>query len=64
MANRVAAGTREPQRNLKAAASQRPEEACREQLSEVIEEWVLVRVSRGLPIPAIDGITVAVTDGE
>ncbi|MHC4134412.1 MAG: type II toxin-antitoxin system HicB family antitoxin [Planctomycetota bacterium] len=39
-------------------------EACREQLSEVIEEWVLVRVSRGLPIPAIDGITVAVTDSE
>jgi len=37
-------------------------EACREQLSEVIEEWVLVRVSRGLPIPAIDGITIAVTD--
>ena len=37
-------------------------EDCREQLSEVIEEWVLVRVSRGLAIPAIDGVTVAVTD--
>ncbi len=37
------------------------EAACRETLAEVIEEWVLVRVSRGLAVPAIDGITVAVT---
>jgi predicted RNase H-like HicB family nuclease len=36
-------------------------EACRDQLAEVVEEWVLVRVSRGLAVPAIDGITVAVT---
>ena len=36
-------------------------EACREQLAEVIEEWVLVRVSRGLTVPAVDGVTVSVT---
>ena len=39
-------------------------EDCREQLAEVIEEWILVRVSRGLPIPAVDGVTVAVTGGD
>jgi predicted RNase H-like HicB family nuclease len=37
-------------------------EKCRAQLAEVIEEWVLVRVARGLKVPAIDGIEVAVTD--
>jgi predicted RNase H-like HicB family nuclease len=35
--------------------------SCRDQLSEVIEEWVLVRLARGLPVPALDGLTVAVT---
>lgn len=39
-------------------------EACRRQLAEVIEEWVLVRVSRGLRVPALDGIEVAVTGGD
>lgn len=35
-------------------------EACREQLAEVVEEWVLVRVARGLRVPALDGVTVEV----
>ena len=39
-------------------------EACRQQLAEIIEEWVLVRVSRGLTIPTVDGVTVAVTDAD
>ena len=39
-------------------------EDCRRQLAEVIEEWVLVRVSRGLPVPAVDGVTVAVTGAD
>jgi predicted RNase H-like HicB family nuclease len=30
-------------------------EACRDQLAEVIEAWVLVRVARGLPVPKADG---------
>jgi predicted RNase H-like HicB family nuclease len=30
-------------------------EACREQLREVLEEWILVRVSRGLAVPVVDG---------
>jgi predicted RNase H-like HicB family nuclease len=28
-------------------------EACRRTLEEVVEEWVLVRVSKGLEIPAL-----------
>ena len=39
-------------------------EGCREQLAEVIEEWVLVRVSRGLSTPALDGVTVTVTGAD
>lgn len=35
-------------------------EACRDQLAEVIEEWVLVRVARGLSVPPIGGVTVSV----
>jgi predicted RNase H-like HicB family nuclease len=35
-------------------------ERCREQLAEVVEEWVLVRVARGLSVPALGGATVAV----
>jgi predicted RNase H-like HicB family nuclease len=35
-------------------------EACRRDLAEVIEEWLLVRVSRGLSIPSLDGATVKV----
>jgi predicted RNase H-like HicB family nuclease len=30
-------------------------EACREELREVLEEWVLFRVSRNLPLPVVDG---------
>lgn len=35
-------------------------ETCRDQLAEVIEEWVLVRVARGLSVPPIGGVTVSV----
>jgi predicted RNase H-like HicB family nuclease len=35
-------------------------EECREQLREVLEEWVLIRVSRQLAIPAVDGVTLQV----
>ena len=47
---------------LQGVLANAPTEAeCRDQLPEVIEEWVLVRVARGLDIPAIDGVTVSVT---
>ncbi|MBC7263715.1 MAG: type II toxin-antitoxin system HicB family antitoxin [Chloroflexi bacterium] len=31
-------------------------EACRDELEEVLEEWILFRVSRNLPLPVVDGI--------
>lgn len=33
-------------------------EACRSQLLEVVEEWVLVSVSRNLPVPRLDGVSI------
>lgn len=35
-------------------------EACREELREVLEEWVLVRVSQGLTLPVVDGQELAI----
>ena len=35
-------------------------EDCREQLREVLEEWVLFRVHRNLPLPVIDGIELTI----
>jgi predicted RNase H-like HicB family nuclease len=35
-------------------------EACRRELAQVVEEWVLVRVARGLTVPALGGAVVRV----
>jgi predicted RNase H-like HicB family nuclease len=35
-------------------------EACRDQLGEVVEEWVLVRVARGLSVPPLGDVKVTV----
>lgn len=35
-------------------------EECRNQLAEVIEEWVLVRVAKGLAVPPLGKIEVRV----
>jgi len=35
-------------------------EECREQLQEVLEEWILFRVSRNLPLPVIDDIQLSI----
>jgi predicted RNase H-like HicB family nuclease len=32
-------------------------EACREELQEVVEEWLLLRLRRGASIPVLDGAT-------
>jgi predicted RNase H-like HicB family nuclease len=29
-------------------------EACRDELAEVLEDWILVRVAQGLDLPVID----------
>lgn len=31
-------------------------EDCREELEEVLEEWILCRVSRQLPVPTVDNL--------
>ena len=35
-------------------------EACRDELEEVLEEWVLFRIHRNLTLPTIDGVELAV----
>ncbi len=35
-------------------------EACREELAEVLEEWILLRVSRNLALPVVDGIELSI----
>lgn len=37
-------------------------ESCREQLQEVLEEWILLRIHRNLPVPEIDGFKLMVMD--
>jgi predicted RNase H-like HicB family nuclease len=37
-------------------------EECREELREVLEEWILFRVHRHLPLPAIDGIELTIKE--
>jgi len=37
-------------------------EACREQLQEVLEEWILFRVHRNLPLPKIDKKVLSIKD--
>jgi len=41
-------------------ATGRSLETCRDQLAEVVEEWVLVRVSRGLTVPRLGSVRVQV----
>ena len=35
-------------------------EACRDALASTLEDWLLFRISRNLPIPVLDGIDLAV----
>ena len=37
-------------------------ETCREELMEVLEEWILVRISRNLPLPVVYGIELKVKE--
>jgi predicted RNase H-like HicB family nuclease len=37
-------------------------EECREELQEVLEEWVLFRVSRNLSLPVIDKIELRIKE--
>jgi predicted RNase H-like HicB family nuclease len=35
-------------------------EGCRSELAEVLEDWVLFRIYKNLPLPRIDGIRLTV----
>lgn len=37
-------------------------EACREELDEVLEDWILFRVSMSLPLPVVDGIELKIKE--
>ncbi len=37
-------------------------EPCREELEEVLEEWILFRVSRQLPLPTVDNIELKIRE--
>ena len=37
-------------------------EECREQLEEVLEEWILLRVYKNLPLPSVDGIELTINE--
>ncbi len=40
-------------------ASGRTLEECRARLAEVVEGWILVRLSRGLKVPPLGGVEIA-----
>jgi predicted RNase H-like HicB family nuclease len=35
-------------------------ESCREQLAEVLEEWILFRISQNLALPIVDGLKIEI----
>ncbi len=37
-------------------------EACREELEEVLEEWILLRVSKNLPLPVVEGMELTIKE--
>ncbi len=37
-------------------------EECREELEDVLEEWLLFRVSQHLDLPTVDGLSLAIKE--
>jgi predicted RNase H-like HicB family nuclease len=37
-------------------------EACRTELEEVLEEWLFLRISRGLAVPVVEGMQLVVKE--
>ncbi|MDQ7053117.1 MAG: type II toxin-antitoxin system HicB family antitoxin [candidate division KSB1 bacterium] len=37
-------------------------EACLEELAEVLEEWILFRIHKNLPLPVVDGIELTIKE--
>jgi predicted RNase H-like HicB family nuclease len=37
-------------------------EDCRDELEEILEEWIFLKISRNLPLPVIDGLELAIKE--
>ena len=37
-------------------------EACRDELEEVLQDWIVIRLSQGLSLPAVDGIDLNIQE--
>ena len=37
-------------------------EACRDELEEILEDWILLRIHRQLPLPELDGVNLSVKE--
>ncbi|MBI1955517.1 MAG: type II toxin-antitoxin system HicB family antitoxin [Acidobacteria bacterium] len=37
-------------------------EICRQELEEILEEWILLRISRNLPLPVVEGIELVIKE--
>lgn len=37
-------------------------EACREELQEVLEDWLLLKIADHDPLPTVDGITLTIQE--
>ena len=37
-------------------------EECREELEEVFEEWLFLRIAKNLPVPTVDGIELKIKE--
>ncbi len=57
----IASKPESAERYVKAVVGIVDESECSE-LREVLEEWVLYRVHRNLPLPSIDGIELIITE--
>jgi len=38
-------------------------EACRSELREVLEEWIMLGIARHTPLPVVDGLKLTVEEG-
>ena len=37
-------------------------ETCRQELAEILEEWILLRISRNLALPVVEGIELVIKE--
>lgn len=37
-------------------------EGCREELEEILEEWLLLRISKNLSLPTVGGLELSIKD--